>query len=163
MNVSGHFAGLTETPLTDEGKAQAKKAGQAANDLGIDLIVASPLGRTLETARIVAKEIGYDRAKIRSSPLLVERFFGELEGTQNEMNLSYEQVEGIEDDDSLVHRAQAALDWINNFNADHILVVSHGSFGRALRSILKGEYPMSHPERINNAELLCWVEENEPS
>ncbi len=160
MNVSGHYAGITETPLTDEGRAQAKKAGKAAKGLGIDLIVASPLGRTLETARIVAKEIGYKPSQIRSSPLLIERFFGEMEGKLNHSNLAYEEIEGIEDDDSLVHRAHSALEWVNSFTADHVLIVSHGSFGRALRSVLKADYPMSHPEKINNAELLCWVEEN---
>ncbi len=160
MNVAGIYAGVIETPLTDEGKRQAKNAGKAAKDLGIDLIVASPLGRAQETARIVAKEIGYESAKIKGSPLLIERFFGAMEGQPNDPSLTYDKFDGAEDDDSLVHRAHAALAWINSQHADHILVVSHGSFGRALRSILKEEYPMSHPERINNAELLCWVEEN---
>ncbi len=160
MNVTGHFAGITETPLTNAGREQAKKAGMAAKNLGIDLIVASPLERAIETAHIVAKEINYSPSEIRLSPLLIERFFGELEGKQNSLNLKYEEVEGIEDDDSLVHRAHSALGWINSLEADHILVVSHGSFGRALRSILKSGYPMSHPEKIKNAELVCWIEEN---
>ncbi len=160
MNVSGHFGGIIETPLTQKGQLEAKIAGQSAKDLGIDLIVASPLGRTLETARIIAKEIGYKQSNILSSPLLIERFFGELEGKQNKFNKTYDQIEGIESDNFLVQRAHYALDWINSLEADHILVVSHGSFGRAMRSILKSDYPMSHPDKINNAEILCWVEEN---
>lgn len=160
MNVAGIYAGVIETPLTAEGKRQAKEAGKAAKDLGIDLIVASPLGRAQETAQIVAKEIGYESAKIKGNPLLIERFFGVMEGKTNDLNLTYDQFDGAEDDDSLVHRAHSALAWINSLPADHILIVSHGSFGRALRSILKEEYPLSHPEKISNAELLCWVEED---
>ncbi len=160
MNVAGIYAGIIETPLTSEGKRQAKKAGRAAKGLGIDLIVASPLSRALETARIVAKEIGYSSKNIKASPLLIERFFGVMEGRPVNPEQTYQDIEGIEDDDTLVQRAHSALGWINSLPADHILIVSHGSFGRALRSILKEEYPMSHPERINNAELLCWIEED---
>ncbi len=159
MNVSGHFAGHTETPLTDEGRAQAKRAGMNAKDLKIELIVASPLSRALETAQIFAQEIGYNTTEIIVSPLLIERYFGILEGAAYSQERSYQDVEDLEADDQLVQRAHLALAWINSHDADNILVVSHGSFGRALRSILKEEYPMSHPEKLNNAELACWVEE----
>lgn len=159
MNVSGQIAGHTETPLTDEGRAQAKRAGKAAKGLGIDLILASPLSRTIETAQLVAEQIGYDTSKIQTSTLLIERFFGSLEGELYDPKVGYSQVKNIEKDKDLVERAYLALEWINSFKANHILVVSHGSFGRALRSILKSEYPMSHPERINNAEILCWIED----
>ena len=158
MNVSGHYAGQIETPLTAEGRKQAEAAGKAAKGLGIDLILASPLSRALETAQLFAKEIGYDLKKIRTSPLLVERSFGVMEGKPWNPDLAYENIEGVESDVALVQRAHLALELINSFEADHILVVSHGSYGRALRSILKAEYPISHPEKINNAELLCWVE-----
>lgn len=161
MNVSGHYAGLTETPLTAEGRNQATLAGQAAKGLGIDLIVSSPLSRAHNTAEIIAQEIGYPLDKILINPLLIERNGGELEGKPfDRFGTNYDDVVGAEKDDVLVARAQAALDWINSLKADHILIVSHGSFGRALRSLIKTEYPMSHPERINNAELLCWIEEN---
>lgn len=160
MNVTGHYAGQIETPLTAEGRSQAKNAGKAAKDLSIHLIVASPLSRALETAQLFAEQIGHDGAEIVTSPLLMERAFGSLEAQPNIPDLDYAKHKDIEQDRALVQRAFLALEWINSFDADHILVVSHGSFGRALRSILKEEYPMSHPEKINNAELLCWVEED---
>lgn len=161
MNVNGHYAGQIETPLTAEGRKQARKAARNTQDLNIDLILASPFSRALETAEIFATQIGYDKARIHTSPLLVERSFGLLEGKPHDPTIGYDREDlGIEGDEVLVQRAHLALLWINNFDSDHILVVSHGSFGRALRSILKTEYPMSHPEKINNAELLCWIEEN---
>lgn len=159
MNVAGLIAGITETPLTREGREQAKKAGRAAKGLGIDLIVSSPMSRAHETARIVASEIGFPEENILTSPLLFERNYGVLEGTPYVAGKNMDEFEGYEKDTSLIARAQQALDWINGLEANHILVVSHGAFGRALRSILKTDFPMSHPERINNAEILAWVEE----
>jgi probable phosphoglycerate mutase len=160
MNVAGLFSGHTDARLTDEGKLQAKKAGQATKNLGIDLIVSSPLSRAYQTAKIVAKEIGYPTNQVITNQLLVERFFGGLEGQPYSPDLNIDGISDLETDDMLVTRAHEALAWINAHQANHILVVSHGSFGRALRSILKEDYPMSHPERLNNAELVCWVEED---
>jgi probable phosphoglycerate mutase len=44
MNVSGHYAGVTDTPLTDEGRNQAKVAGKnlKSEQIPIDIIVSSP-------------------------------------------------------------------------------------------------------------------------
>lgn len=160
MNVQARFAGHTDTPLTPAGRKQARLAGVSAKGLAIDLIVSSPLSRAHETAQIVARVIDYPIKDIITNPILIERFYGPLEGAPYSPDLDLDGITDIETNHMLVARAHAALAWINSFEADHILVVSHGSFGRALRSILKSEYPMSHPERINNAELLCWVEEN---
>lgn len=159
MNVQAKLAGHTETPLTNAGKTQAKKAGQSAKHIAIDLIISSPLSRALETATIFAKQINYPSKNIIVNPILIERFYGVMEGHSYSPDLNFDGVSDFETDNILVTRARLALDWINSLKADNILVVSHGSFGRALRSITKSEYPMSHPERINNAELLCWVEE----
>jgi len=155
-NAQGLFAGTTNTPLTDEGRQQAKKAGKAAKDLGIDLIVSSSLSRALETAEIFAKEIGYPVDKIKTNKLLMERHYGSLEGKPWAPGL--DMPDDVETDDSLINRAQQALEWINSFEADDILVVSHGSLGRALRSLVNSNYTMDHHEGLNNAELVCWIE-----
>src|SRR5580765_3395811 len=72
------FSGQTESPLADEGREQARQAGQQAKDLHIDHIISSPLSRAHETAQIIAREIGYPEDKIEVSSLLVERHFGVL-------------------------------------------------------------------------------------
>src|SRR5581483_5723923 len=60
-NVERWHAGRIDTPLTERGRQQAREAGKKAKaqKLHFDLIVSSPLSRALETARIIAKEIGY--------------------------------------------------------------------------------------------------------
>jgi broad specificity phosphatase PhoE len=160
-NVKGLYAGISETPLTDVGRKQAKKTGLAMNDKGIkiDLIISSPLGRTLETAQIVAKEIGYPHEKIVASELLTERNFGKLEGKAWSPHRKYEELLkfGIETNEELIKRVRKALDWIESQPADNVLVVSHGATGRALRSLVKEDFPMSHPEKLANAELYEWL------
>src|SRR5436309_1380376 len=43
-----------DTPLTNFGREQARKAGQELKDKKIELIIASPMERTVETATIIA-------------------------------------------------------------------------------------------------------------
>ena len=160
LNVKGIIAGHTETPLTEEGRQQARQAGRAAKSLGIGCIVSSPLARAIETAQLVAQEIGYPIDSIVVNEILIERHFGAAEARPWVPDTDYDAVDGAETTVDIVARAYLALEWINSLEADHILVVSHGGFGRALRSILKSEYPMSHPEKLKNAEILCWVEED---
>jgi uncharacterized phosphatase len=161
MNDLGVYSGATDTPLTDDGRAQAKKAGQAAKDLNIDLIVSSPLSRALETAQIVAREISYPVEEIITHNDLVERHFGKLEGEPWPLGKPFDADLGVETDEALLIRAQRVLDWINRVPGDHVLIVAHGAIGRAIRSILKTEFPMSHPEYLPNAEIVCWVEETD--
>jgi uncharacterized phosphatase len=139
MNIHGLFAGHTETPLTDRGRVQAVEAGKQAAQLGIDLMVSSPLERAHETAAIIATEIGYSTDKIITSDLFLERNFGLMEGKDYEPNLDLGDVPGAETAEQLLERARTAVEWLKMQDADNILVVSHGSIGRALRYVLTPE------------------------
>ena len=157
MNVGGRWSGTTETELTDEGRAQAKIAGESAKNLQIDYIACSPLTRAKETAKIIAKEIGYPVNKIHINPMLIERHFGELEGKTWDPDLNIDGIADIETPETILKRAQFALEWLHSIEAEHILVVSHGSFGRALRSLILEEFPFHGPDRLKNAEVQRWI------
>lgn len=67
-NASGRFQGKLDSPLTSQGIEQARTCGRRLSQLGIDYgtLIASPLGRTRQTASIVAgcgrfPEIRYDQ------------------------------------------------------------------------------------------------------
>jgi len=60
FNRLGIFRGRYEVDLNDNGRDQAGETGRALKDEDISFILTGPLGRTLETARIVAGEIGVD-------------------------------------------------------------------------------------------------------
>lgn len=156
MNVKGLRAGVTETPLTKKGKAQARKAGQKAKTLGIDLIVASPLTRARETAEIIAKEIGYPKDQIHINKLLIERDFGSLEGAPYDPDLNLDGFSDIETVNTITERAHLSLKWLETLPGTTALIVSHGSFGRALRSVLIKEHEFDGSGHLPNAEILLW-------
>lgn len=154
LNLEGRWAGSTETPLTDEGRAQAEAAGEKANELGIDYILCSPLSRAHETARIIARKIGYPEDQIDVNSLVVERHFGELEGEPWQPDLDLDGFADIETMDTIKERAKLTLEHLGTIDADNILVVSHGQFGRVLRHMVHPELPIKGSPRFGNAEIV---------
>lgn len=77
LSVEKRFAGIGDIPLTETGLEQARAAGQALRGRGIDVIVASPLKRTRQTAQEVAAAIG---VPVRTEDDLREMDFGDWEG-----------------------------------------------------------------------------------
>lgn len=60
--------------LTDKGESDAEKISERLKALGVnpELVIASPATRTMHTATIFCKNLGYDRAKIRQEEVLYE-------------------------------------------------------------------------------------------
>jgi probable phosphoglycerate mutase len=157
MNLAGRFAGTLNTLLTPEGKKQAKIAGKKAKKLNIDLIISSPLSRAHETAKIIAKEINYPEGKIELNPLLAERNYGVMEGQLFSPDIDMDGVADIEATDNLLTRASEAVASLQQIEADSVLVVSHGSIGRAIRHHLLEDFPYRGVERLPNAEIVRWI------
>lgn len=157
MNKQGLYAGRIETPLTKEGRAQAKVAGKQTKKLKIDYIVCSPQGRAVETAKIIAKTIGYPADKIHINPLFMERHFGEMEGKARPPDFDIENSANIETVETLLERAAQALRFLESLPEENILVVSHGSFGRALRHHIIEDFPFDNVNKLANAEILQWL------
>lgn len=121
--------------------------------------------RAKETAEIIADEIGYPKNKIKYSDLLVERSFGDLEGTphlKSDEELDLDSVPNIETEKMLLERANKAVKLLESLPEENILVVSHGTFGRALRHHLVADMPFinrksSPANTLPNGEVICWV------
>ena len=82
-NVKKLVEGITDTPLNDTGKNQAKSAGEWLKEEKYDFIVTSDLKRTKETAACIINEnLDYPKngANYAELKLLRERNFGKLEG-----------------------------------------------------------------------------------
>jgi len=161
-NQQNVFAGSDDTPLAPEGRRQARIAGKEAKKLHIDYIVSSPLSRALETAQIIADEIGYPRNAIEVNQLFTERHFGILEGQPWFPNLDLDGTAEIETVPSLLERSKQALDFLYSLKAENVLVVGHGSFGRAIRHHLSPDRPYQNRTSnkqtvINNAEIEKWI------
>lgn len=156
MNVLGHFAGHTDTPLTEEGKRQAQQAGRELKNKKIDIIVSSPLSRAHDTAKLIAKEIGYHPKEIRTTDLLRERFYGTAEDTPYSKDEGHlENFEGFETEEEMLERAEEILRQLESLEANHILIVSHGGIGRRIRYHLKPDHDLY--DRIPNAKVFQWL------
>ena len=71
---------MADFGLSAEGEEQARLAGEALRSAGIVAIVSSPLGRALQTARLIAEILGIDPAAITVDDDLRERDVGEWSG-----------------------------------------------------------------------------------
>jgi probable phosphoglycerate mutase len=71
------YSGRNDLPLSATGRAEAEAAAKRAAELDVDVIVASPLRRTRETAEVVGAVLGLP---VQYDDDLVELDFGDLEG-----------------------------------------------------------------------------------
>ena len=152
-NREARLQGRKDSPLTEEGIAQARRMGlrlqQAAAEAGPWIVMSSPLGRAHDTARIVCEHAGLT-VPIQTDDRLAELSVGPFEGmTRDEILAHTPQTEitpgwiynipGGETEAEL--RARLA-DWLAEVDEDdghRRLVVSHGIAGRMLRHLYAGE------------------------
>lgn len=159
-NVAGLTAGAElDTPLTDDGRAQARKAGEELRGKDIDLIVCSPLERAHDTARLIAEIIGYDQAKIVTNEAFIERRVGKFSGRPHQEYVEAVQskapVDGLETSEEMHKRVFEGLEWLKKQPAQHIVLVSHGGTGRVIRIIDQGLHhsDMHKVDGFGNTEI----------
>jgi len=148
--------GSKNSDLTERGRAQAAAMGRAlkaelAREPGPTLFLRSPLGRTVETALIVGRELGVDPVAWRDDPRLAELSYGQWEGfTWREIEVAHPNAlaawradphgfcpPGGESHFALRRRTAAALADIVAANI-RTVVVSHGVSGAVLRGLNLG-------------------------
>lgn len=79
-NLENRFTGWTDVPLTDQGRAEARAAGQALRGVRFDRAFTSALSRAQETLRIILGVIGQPDLPVETDPALNERHYGDLQG-----------------------------------------------------------------------------------
>ena len=153
-NREERLQGATDVPLNDAGRQEARAVAAHLRGGAIpwDVLVSSPLGRAVETARIIGAVLGLELAGTCAE--LVERGFGIHEGSTL-AGLEAQARERIlaegEPADAVARRGLSAL---RRIRAEHpgrnVLVVAHGSLIRLTVSELNGE---AHP-RVRNCEVV---------
>lgn len=76
-NIHMRYLGISDAPLTANGKRQARRAAAALSKIPIRAIVSSPMRRAADTAAIIHKSCGAD---LRPDSRLAEGSFGNWEG-----------------------------------------------------------------------------------
>lgn len=131
--------GRTDNPLNEEGLKQAEKLGEACRDLGIDLIISSPMIRAYTTAEVVAKATG---APIIKDSRLIEQDYGIYEGQHrfcegflsNKRQFAY-RYPGGESMMMVAKRVYNLLDEVKEKYEDKtVMLVCHGGVLRVLHT-----------------------------
>jgi len=79
-NLESRFTGWVDIPLTAEGEAEARRAGELLKDYQFDCAFTSALSRAQETLRIILEVIGQTDIPIERDSALNERHYGSLQG-----------------------------------------------------------------------------------
>lgn len=141
-NRIGLVQGVSDIPLNDTGRAQAREAGEllAHDRVEWDLITSSKLSRARETAQIIA-----DRLEQRlGDPVadLREQHYGVAEGvTIEEFNERWpnRDFEDGETSEQLTERGLSVLAHLDGLHPNgEVLAVSHGALIRRLVAAIAG-------------------------
>lgn len=148
-NIEHRLQGQLDSPLTDEGIAQAHAIADRLGDAGVLTVCSSPLGRAMQTAVVIADRLG---AEVIEVPELADLDHGTLAGmTWDEIDAAYPTAReeraanrygwafpGGESYAQARSRARKALSSCGWASEGTPLLVSHEMIGRMLRAELRG-------------------------
>ena len=152
-NRRHRIQGMTDIPLNDTGREQARATGRLLARRNWDRVFASPLSRALETAAIIADELGLPEPEVVQA--LAERDYGAAEGMSfAEIDRTYGRngdVPGQEPRAAVMARVIPALhDLAARYPGAALLAVSHGG---AIRSAMMSADPGSSHGVITNGSV----------
>jgi probable phosphoglycerate mutase len=161
LSAEDRFAGATDVALSDEGREQTRRLAQRLNGEKIVAVFASPLGRTVETAQILAKphklevqtrdglrEISHGRWEQLTRREVEERFPEEAAEWEKDP-YTFAPVGG---ESGLAVTARALpvlLQLVREHPGQNILVVSHKATIRLLLSSLLGFDPRRYRDNLD--------------
>lgn len=150
-NAAGRIQGQSDVPLSDLGREQARQLASYVSAVqGVDVVVASPLQRAVETARIAFPQI-----PLLTDPRLQELDFGAFEGTTTTANEAdprwqawmKDPFELPAPDGESYRQLRARVEvWlaeaVTAFDQQHVVAVSHsGTIQMLLSALLGVEHP----------------------
>ena len=161
LSAEDRFAGATDVALSDEGREQTRRLAERLSHEKIMAIYASPLGRTVETAGILAsphklevqtrdglREINHGRWE-QMTRREVEQKFPE-EAAEWERDPYTFAPKGGESGLQVTARALPVLiDLVRKYPGQNILIVSHKATIRLLLSSLLGFDPRRYRDNLD--------------
>ena len=155
------FQGQRDVPLNAHGRRQAARNGRAiAGILAAEdwRLVASPLGRSAETMRIVLAAAGQAGRPFDTDPVLMEAHYGDWEGlTLAEIGERHPQAVRAREADkwrfvppggeSYAMLSDRVARWLATLDGP-TLIVAHGGVLRALHHLLAGLPPHDAPHLV---------------
>ena len=149
-NANQIMQGQTQGELNDNGIKQAQQFSDEWKDKPIDVIIASDLKRSIDTARIIAEP---HNLEVITTPLLRERDWGGFTGRFIPDLKGEVWPDDIETLESLLSRAGEFIAYVKQtFPGKKVLAVGHGIINKAIQSVYY-QKPMNEIQRMSNAEV----------
>jgi probable phosphoglycerate mutase len=176
LSAEDRFAGATDIPLSDEGREQVRRLAERLSGEKIAAIFASPLGRTMETASLLARphglpvqpvdglrEISHGRWEQMTRQEVERQFPEEAEDWGRDPYTFAPQ--GGESGLAVTARALPALMGIIRAQlGNRVLIVSHKATIRLLLSSLLGFDPRRYRDNLDQSPAaLNIVDFRDPS
>ena len=161
LTAEDRFAGATDVQLSDEGREQVRHLARRLRGQAIAAIYASPLGRTVETARILAEPHGIP---VQTRDGLREISHGRWEQmTRREVEAQFPDEAAAWDEDPYTFAPQGGesglavtaralpvlIEIVRAHPAANVLVVSHKATIRLLLSSLLGFDPRRYRDNLD--------------
>jgi isoleucyl-tRNA synthetase len=137
------------SPLTEEGQQQVTAAARLIKDKKIDIIITSPYKRTIETATIVATQLGMNEETIITNEMIGEWNVGaEFDNkplddyfavrNAHEDRYGFKTADGESYIDILKRTGKFIYDLEQQYQGKTILIISHGAVTRAIELVANG-------------------------
>ena len=163
LSSEDRFAGATDVPLSDAGREQVRRLAERLADDNLTAIYASPLGRTVETARILAephalevqirdglREMSHGRWEQKTRHE-VDREFPEEAAAWEEDPYTFAPVGG-ESGLAVTARALPVLmEIVRENQGGNVLIASHKATIRLLLSSLLGFDPRRYRDNLGQS------------
>lgn len=155
-NAANRVCGSTNRPLTDLGKEQAKQLAEKVKGFDIDVIIASPMMRAMQTAGAVSLATGIP---VIMDDRLREHDYGSFEGVDRSKDEYWQQkyqfAAKFPQGESLLqlaHRVYSLLEDVKKAYPDkNVLLVCHGGVSRIIKTYF---------EDMTNEEFFRYSPEN---
>jgi len=163
LTAEDRFAGATDVELSDEGREQARRLAVRLSRERIAAIYASPLGRTVETAAILAqphaldvqirdglREISHGRWE-QMTRREVEQQFPEEAAAWEKDPYTFAPVGGESGLTVTARALPVLMDIVRAHSSGNVLVVSHKATIRLLMSSLLGFDPRRYRDNLDQS------------
>ena len=175
LTAEDRFAGATDVELSDEGREQARRLAVRLSRERIAAIYASPLGRTVETAAILARphaldvqirdglrEISHGRWE-QMTRREVEQQFPEEAAAWEKDPYTFAPVGGESGLTVTARALPVLMDIVRAHSSGNVLVVSHKATIRLLLSSILGFDPRRYRDNLDqNPAALNIVDFKDP-
>ena len=163
LSAEDRFAGAVDVPLSDEGRAQAARLGERLASTKLGALYASPLSRTVETARLIGapqgleprldaglREIAHGHWEGLRRQEVEQRFQAEYEAWEEDP-FTFAPAEGETGLAVMARALPVVRDIVQRHPGESVAVVSHKATIRLLLCSLLGIDARGYRDRLDQA------------